>query len=211
MTSINNNDNISNSEDSVKVVSGIIDENNTSSNSDLTYEWYVLQTYSGHEDKVRSTIEQVIKKKDLGKYVPRIEIPTQTVTEIKNSKKKTSVKKTYPGYIFIKMKMNSELWSIIRRARGVTNFVGSGSKPNPLSKREIDSMSLEDKSDKIEVKKNVIDIELNDSVNIISGPFDGSIGEVSSINYHKQSITVKLLVFGRETPVELDFSQVRKI
>lgn len=165
--------------------------------------WYVIHTYSGYENKVKANLEKIIEHRNLRDFISQVEVPMQEVTEIKNGQKKTVMRKTFPGYVLVKMIMNDEMWSVVRNTRGVTSFVGPGSKPSPLTDSELNISCINIHQD--------IDLESGESVKIISGPFENSIGIVSEINQAKSSVIVKLSVFGRETPVELNFSQIQKI
>lgn len=166
------------------------------------HKWYVIHTYSGHENKVKANLEKIIENRNLHDFISQIEVPLQEVVEVKNGQKKTVMRKVFPGYVLVKMIMNDDMWSVVRNTRGVTSFVGPGSKPSPLTDSEVRIMGVN------VVEK--IDLELGDSVKIISGPFENSIGVVSEINQAKHSVIVNLSVFGRETPVELDFYQIQK-
>jgi transcription termination/antitermination factor NusG len=166
------------------------------------HKWYVIHTYSGHENKVKANLEKIIENRNLHDFISQIEVPLQEVVEVKNGQKKTVMRKVFPGYVLVKMIMNDDMWSVVRNTRGVTSFVGPGSKPSPLTDSEVRVMGVN------VVEK--IDLELGDSVKIISGPFENSIGVVSEINQAKHSVIVNLSVFGRETPVELDFYQIQK-
>lgn len=167
------------------------------------HKWYVIHTYSGYENKVKANLEKIIENRNLHDFILQVEVPLQEVTEVKNGQKKTTMRKVFPGYVLVKMIMNDDMWSVVRNTRGVTSFVGPGSKPSPLTDAEVRVMGIN------VVEK--IDLDLGASVKIISGPFEGSIGLVSEINNAKHTVIVKLSVFGRETPVELDFYQIQKI
>ncbi len=167
------------------------------------HKWYVIHTYSGYENKVKANLEKIIENRNLHDFISQVEVPLQEVTEVKNGQKKTVLRKVFPGYVLVKMIMNDDMWSVVRNTRGVTSFVGPGSKPSPLTDAEVKVMGVN------MVEK--IDIELGTSVKIISGPFESSVGTVSEINDAKHTVIVKLSVFGRETPVELDFYQIQTI
>ena len=154
-------------------------------NYDSNPRWYVVHTYSGYENKVKTDLEKTIKN-------------------IKDGKKKTNLKKVFPGYVLIKMIVTEESWYIVRNTRGVTGFVGSGTDPIPLTNEEIRNMGFED------VPINV-DYDVNDSVRVINGPFENFVGVVQEINKEKHKVKVLVSMFGRETPVELEFAQVQKI
>jgi len=166
--------------------------------------WYVVHTYSGHENKVKANIEKIVENRGMEDIIIEVAVPTEEVVEVKNGKKKVKLKKIFPGYVIIKMIMTDESWYVVRNTRGVTGFVGPGSKPIPLTEDEVSNMGI----DKKEI---IIDIVLGESVRVISGPFDSFVGVVEEINMDKQSFKVLISMFGRETPVELEFSQVVKI
>ena len=166
--------------------------------------WYVVHTYSGYENKVKANIEKIIENRGMQDVISEVVIPVLDSVEVKNGKKKVVSKKVFPGYVLIKMVMNDDTWYVVRNTRGVTSFVGPGSKPVPLSDDEIKFMG-------IEMTRDEIDLFEGDSVKIISGPFEDSIGMISEVNHNKHTVVVKLSIFGRETPVELDFAQVQKL
>lgn len=172
--------------------------------SDKEAKWYVVHTYSGHENKVKANIEKIVENRGMEDVIHEIIIPTEEKVEIKNGKKKTKQKKIFPGYVLVKMIMNDETWYVVRNTRGVTGFVGPGSKPIPLSDEEVRSMGIDDKLPSI-------DIEVGESVKVTSGPFENFIGEVKGINLERQTLKVLISMFGRETPVELEFNQVEKL
>ncbi len=167
--------------------------------------WYVVYTYSGYENKVKSTLEQVIENRGIHDYIQDIFIPTDDVVEIKDGKKKIVQKKLYPGYVMIKMVLTDEIWYIVRNTRGVTGFVGPNGKPVPLSDEELAIMGME--SDWVPV----VDYEVGDSVKIIHGPLESFIGTVEQISMEKKKVRVNVSMFGRETPVDLEITQVIRI
>ena len=166
--------------------------------------WYVVHTYSGYENKVKADLEKTIKNRELEDYFFDIIVPMEEQIEIKDGKKKTNIKKVFPGYVLIKMIVTEETWYIVRNTRGATGFVGSGTEPIPLTDDEIRKMGFED----IPVK---VDYSVNDNVQILGGPLNGYTGIVQEINKEKSKVKVLVSMFGRETPVELEFSQVQKI
>jgi transcriptional antiterminator NusG len=165
--------------------------------------WYVIHTYSGYENKVKTDLEKTIKNRELEDYFFNIVIPMEEQVEIKDGKRKTNLKKVFPGYVLIKMIVTEESWYIVRNTRGVTGFVGSGTDPIPLTENEIRNMGFDD------IPVNV-DYDVSDTVQVINGPLEGFIGTVQEINKEKQKVKVLVSMFGRETPVELEFSQVQK-
>ena len=170
---------------------------------DMTARWYVVHTYSGYENKVKTDLEKTVKNRDLEEYFFDIIVPMEEQIEIKEGKRKTNLKKVFPGYVLIKMIVTEETWYIVRNTRGVTGFVGSGTDPIPLTDAEIRNMGFEE----VPVK---VDYEVNDSVQILNGAFKDFIGTVQEINKEKHKVKDLVSMFGRETPVELEFSQVQK-
>ncbi len=166
--------------------------------------WYVIHTYSGYENKVKTDLEKTIKNRELEDYFFNIVVPMEEQVEIKDGKRKTNLKKVFPGYVLIKMIVTEESWYIVRNTRGVTGFVGSGTDPIPLTEAEIRNMGFDD------VPVNV-DYDVNDTVQVVNGPLEGFVGMVQEINQEKQKVKVLVSMFGRETPVELEFAQVQKV
>lgn len=166
--------------------------------------WYVIHTYSGYENKVKTDLEKTIKNRELEDFFFNIVVPMEEQVEIKDGKRKTNLKKVFPGYVLIKMIVTEESWYIVRNTRGVTGFVGSGTDPIPLTEAEIRNMGFDD------VPVNV-DYDINDTVQVINGPLEGFVGAVQEINQEKQKVKVLVSMFGRETPVELEFAQVQKV
>ena len=167
-------------------------------------EWYVVNTVSGYEYKVKEKLEMRINSMDLQENIFRVIVPEQKEIEYKNGVKKEKIKKMFPGYVLVEMIMSDEAWYIVRNTRGVTGFVGSGTDPIPLTDEEIRSMGFE----KVEVN---VDYNINDSIRVIDGPLKDFIGTVQEINKEKHKVKVLVSMFGRETPVELEFSQVQKV
>ena len=170
----------------------------------LEPKWYVVHTYSGYENKVKTDLEKTVKNRELQDYFFDIVVPMEEQIEIKNGKTKTNIKKVFPGYVLVKMIVTEESWYIVRNTRGVTGFVGSGTDPIPLTPEEIRSMGFED----VPV---TVDYETGDSVKVLHGPLENFIGVVQEINKEKGKVKVLVSMFGRETPVELEFSQVQKV
>ena len=166
--------------------------------------WYVVHTYSGYENKVKTDLEKTIKNRELEEYFFEIIVPMEEQIEIKDGKRKTNLKKVFPGYVLIKMIVTEETWYIVKKTRSVTGFVGSGSDPIPLTDEEIRNMGFDETP--IDV-----DYDVNDSVKVINGPLIDFIGVVQEINKEKHKVKVLISMFGRETPVELEFSQVQKV
>lgn len=166
--------------------------------------WYVVHTYSGYENKVKTDLEKTVKNRELEDYFFDIVVPMEEQIEIKDGKRKANLKKVFPGYVLVKMIVTEESWYIIRNTRGVTGFVGSGTDPIPLTNEEIRSMGFE---------TSVVEInyDVDDSVKILNGALAGFIGTVQEINKEKGKVKVLVSMFGRETPVELELAQVEKV
>ncbi|MDP2874315.1 MAG: transcription termination/antitermination protein NusG [bacterium] len=167
--------------------------------------WYVIHTYSGHENKVAITLKQRITSMALEEKVFNILVPTQEKIVISEGKKRTVEEKLFPGYILINMILSDETWHAVRSTSGVTGFVGTGDKPSPLPEKEVKSII---KFMKMEAPKFEAKFNLGDGIKIIDGPFSDFIGKVDALDDEKGKVTVLVSVFGRETPVELDFLQV---
>ena len=166
--------------------------------------WYVVHTYSGYENKVKVDIEKTIENRNLHDQILEVTVPMQDVVEVKNGVRKQVQKKMFPGYVLINMVMNDETWYVVRNTRGVTGFVGPGSKRVPLSEEEMRPLGI--RSSEI-----ALDYEVGDAVTVISGAWEGTVGNISAINQSKQSVTINVDMFGRETPVELNFTEVKKM
>ena len=167
--------------------------------------WYVIHTYSGYENNVKASIERIIENRDMYDVITEVVVPVQVDYETtKSGKQKEVQRKIFPGYVFLKMVMNDDTWYVVRNTRGVTSFVGPGSKPVPLTDDEVISMGIESFLD-------TCDIELGDVVLIKEGPFAKSSGVVKEINVSKKTVMVNVNFFGRETPVELDFHQIQQM
>ena len=171
---------------------------------DMNPRWYVVHTYSGYENKVKTDLEKTIKNRELEEYFFDIIVPMEEQIEIKDGKKKTNLKKVFPGYVLVKMIVTEETWYIVRNTRGVPGFVGSGTDPIPLTDDEIRNMGFEEASINV-------DYEINEQVEVMNGAFEGFVGTVQEINKEKHKVKVLVSMFGRETPVELEFSQVKKV
>lgn len=166
--------------------------------------WYVVHTYSGYENKVKANLEKIVENRGLQDYILDIVVPMEEQIEIKDGKKKATLRKVFPGYVLVKMVMTDESWYVVRNTRGVTGFVGPGSKPVPLTDEEIRNMGVEE-------SEPVVDYEVGDSVRVISGPLENFIGEVEEISLEKKKVRVAISMFGRETPVELELTQIQKL
>ena len=166
--------------------------------------WYVVHTYYGYENKVKVDIEKTIENRNLHDQILEVTVPMEDVVEVKNGVKKQVQKKLFPGYVLINMVMNDETWYVVRNTRGVTGFVGPGSKPVPLSDAEMLPLGIQ----KGEL---TLDLELGDAVVVTAGAWEGTVGNIREINESKQSVTINVDMFGRETPVELSFTEVKKM
>ncbi|MFA9556460.1 transcription termination/antitermination protein NusG [Evansella sp. AB-rgal1] len=173
--------------------------------------WYVVHTYSGYENKVKTNLEKRVESMDMTDKIFRVLVPVEEETEIKNGKSKQVTKKVFPGYVIVEMVMTDDSWYVVRNTPGVTGFVGSagaGSKPTALLPEEVDNIL---KQMGVEAPRAEIDFELKESVKVKEGPFANFIGTVEDIYTDKHKIKVHVNMFGRETPVELDFTQVEKL
>jgi|SRR5690606_1307841 transcriptional antiterminator NusG len=166
--------------------------------------WYVVHTYSGYENKVKANLEKIVENRGLHDYIFDIVVPMEEQIEIKDGRKKATLRKVFPGYVLVKMIMTDESWYVVRNTRGVTGFVGPGSKPVPLSDEEVRIMGVEEFAP-------VLDYEVGDTVRVIDGPLENFIGTVEEINFEKRKVRVAVSMFGRETPVELELTQIQKI
>lgn len=173
-------------------------------NRDGEARWYVVHTYSGHENKVKVNIEKIVENRGMQDLILDIVVPTEDRVEIKNGQRKIKTRKMFPGYVIIKMIVTNESWYLVRNTQGVTGFVGHGSDPIPLSNEEVARMGIE----KIWID---LDVEAGDTVKVISGPFESFMGTVEEVNMDKQTLKVIVSMFGRDTLVELEFGQVEKI
>lgn len=165
--------------------------------------WYVVHTYSGYENKVKANIEKTIENRHLEDEILEVRVPMQDVTEVKNGVRKTSAKKMFPGYVLINMIMNDVTWYVVRNTRGVTGFVGPGSKPVPLTEAEMKPLG-------IKTENVFINFAEGDTVNVIAGVWKDTVGIVQRMDMSKQTATIMVELFGRETPVEIGFDEINK-
>ena len=165
--------------------------------------WYVVHTYSGYENKVKVDIEKTIENRNLQEQILEVSVPMLEVAEMKNGVEKLADKKMFPGYVLIHMVMNDDTWYVVRNTRGVTGFVGPGSKPVPLEEEEMERFGIRQ-----EVK---VDFQIGDTVTVLSGTWEGTVGVIQKLNEQKQKLSINVELFGRETPVELSFSEVKKM
>ena len=166
--------------------------------------WYVVHTYSGYENKVKVDIEKTIENRNLQDQILEVSVPMLAVTELKNGVEKQADKKMFPGYVLVNMVMNDDTWYVVRNTRGVTGFVGPGSKPVPLTEEEIAALGFQ----KPEVE---MDFEVGDMIVVTAGAWKDTVGAIKTINEAKKSIIINVEMFGRDTPVELNFSEVKKM
>ena len=166
--------------------------------------WYVVHTYSGYENKVKANIDKTIENRHLEDQILEVRVPMQNVMEVKNGTKKQVAKKMFPGYVLIHMIMNDDTWYVVRNTRGVTGFVGAGSKPVPLSDAEMRPLG-------IKTENVVVDFAEGDTITVIGGVWKDTVGVIQSMNPGKQSVTINVELFGRETPVEISFTDVKKM
>ena len=166
--------------------------------------WYVVHTYSGYENKVKADIEKTIENRRLQEQMFEVMVPVQDVVEVKNGARKTVPKKMFPGYVLVHMIKNDVTWYVVRNTRGVTGFVGPGSEPVPLTDAEMRLLGV--KTDDF-----VIDVAVGDSVKVISGAWEGTVGTIKQINTGKQSVTIDMDIFGRSTDVEIGLGDILKL
>ncbi len=166
--------------------------------------WYVVHTYSGYENKVKANIEKTIENnKEFAERILEVRVPVEEVVEIKNGVRKTIQRKLFPGYVLINMDMDDETWYVVRNTRGVTGFVGPGSKPVPLSEAEMKPLG-------IKTENMTIDFKEGDTIAVVAGVWKDTIGVVQKLDMNKQTATITVELFGRETPVEISFAEVRR-
>lgn len=166
--------------------------------------WYVVHTYSGYENKVKANLEKAIHNRGFEDIILEVKVPMEESIEVKNGKKKHVMKKMYPGYVMVKMILDDETWYVVRNTRGVTGFVGPGSKPIPLTDKEVRAMGVEN----IPIK---LSVEVGENVMVTSGPLESFIGVIKEVNPEKQKVKVVVSMFGRDTLVDLDFVQIKRI
>jgi len=169
--------------------------------------WYAIHTYSGYEENVSENLKQRIQSYDMEDKVFNVLIPTEKKIKIRNGKRKVIIEKIFPGYVLVEMMVTDDSWYMVRNTPNVTGFIGTGTIPTPLSPEEIKSLQKRMNIDEPEYK---IDVEVNDSVKIVDGPFKGFEGKVQNVDTERGKIKVLVSMFGRETPVELDFLQIKK-
>ena len=176
----------------------------SSNSSNKNARWYVVHTYSGYENKVKTNLEKIIENRNFEDLIIDIKVPTEDVIESKGEEKKVVTRKIFPGYVLINMVMNDDTWYIVRNTRGVTGFVGPGSKPVPLTEAEMKPLG-------IKMENVSIDFSEGDSIAVVAGVWKDTVGIVQKLDYGKQTATINVELFGRETPVEISFAEVRKL
>lgn len=172
--------------------------------------WYIVHTYSGFEERVRETLLQRADALGMGESFGDIRIPKETVVEYRNGKKREVERKFFPGYILVEMEMSDSAWHVVRNTPKVTGFVGTGKKPTPLSQEEVNSILEQVTSTKEKPKPKYV-FDKGEPIKIIDGPFSNFTGVVEDVNLDRNTLKVMVTIFGRQTPVELDFSQVQKV
>ena len=170
--------------------------------------WYVVHTYSGHENKVKDNLEKRIEYMNMGEKIFRVEVPQKTIPQVKGGKKSEKEEKIFPGYVLVEMIMDDDSWYVVRHTAGVTKFVGSSKKPIPAKDSEIKKIIHRGQS---QVQKIELDVKVGDKVRIISGPFAEFIGDISEVYPDKSKLRAMVSIFGRETPVELEYKQIQKV
>jgi len=175
-------------------------DNNSADNA----KWYVVHTYSGYENKVKANLEKIVENRGMHDIIQEIVVPMEEQIEFKDGKRNSTLKKLFPSYVLMKMVMDDDSWYIVRNTRGVTGFVGPGSKPVPLSDEEIIAMG-------VEAYDMVVDLEVGDSIVVLDGPLESFSGIVESVDVERQKATVRVSMFGRETSVEFELTQIMKV
>ena len=172
------------------------------------FRWYVVNTYSGHENKVKQNLEHRVVSLGQKRFVRQIVVPTESKTEIVNGEKKTKDERTMPGYVLVNMELNEDSWQLVKGTPGVTGFVGASNEPVPLTQPEVDRLLHREVAQKVATRAQ---FTIGESVKVVAGPLSDFSGEISEINQEAQKLKVLVSIFGRETPVEVSFDQVKKI
>ena len=172
------------------------------------YRWYVVNTYSGHENKVKQNLEHRAQSLNQRRAVRQVVVPTETVTEMKDNQKTSVEKRTMPGYVLVNMELNDDSWQLVKGTPGVTGFVGASNEPVPLTQPEVDRLLHREVAKQVATKAQ---FQIGESVKVISGPLSDFSGEISEINQDASRLKVLVSIFGRETPVEVGFDQVKKL
>jgi transcriptional antiterminator NusG len=174
----------------------------------MSKNWYVVHTYSGYENKVKTNLEKRVESMGMQDKIFRVLVPLEDEGEIKNGKKKLVQRKIFPGYVLVEMIVTDDSWYVVRNTPGVTGFVGAGTKPIPLQESEAKSIL---RQMGIEEAKPKVDVKVNQEVKVISGPFENFVGKIVEVNQDRQKVKVLISMFGRETPIELDINQIEKL
>jgi len=172
------------------------------------FRWYVVNTYSGHENKVKQNLEHRVVSLNQKRNVRQVVVPTETVSEMKENQKVTKEQRTMPGYVLVNMELNEDSWQLVKGTPGVTGFVGASNEPVPLTQPEVDRLLHREVAQKVATRAQ---FTIGESVKVVAGPLSDFSGEISEINQEAQKLKVLVSIFGRETPVEVSFDQVKKI
>jgi transcriptional antiterminator NusG len=172
------------------------------------FRWYVVNTYSGHENKVKQNLEHRVVSLGQKRFVRQVVVPTETVSEMKENQKVTKEQRTMPGYVLVNMELNEDSWQLVKGTPGVTGFVGASNEPVPLTQPEVDRLLHREVAQKVATRAQ---FTIGESVKVVAGPLSDFSGEISEINQEAQKLKVLVSIFGRETPVEVSFDQVKKI
>ncbi|MCW2990379.1 MAG: nusG [Solirubrobacterales bacterium] len=172
------------------------------------FRWYVVNTYSGHENKVKQNLEHRVTSLGQKRFVRQVVVPTETVSEMKDNQKVSVEKRTMPGYVLVNMELNDDSWGLVKNTPGVTGFVGASNEPVPLTQTEVDRLLHREVAQKVATKAQ---FAIGEQVKVVSGPLSDFSGEISEINQDAAKIKVLVSIFGRETPVEVGFDQVKKV
>ena len=170
--------------------------------------WYVVHTYTGHENKVKVNLEKRIEYMNMSEKIFRVEVPQKTITQVKGGKKTEKEEKIFPGYVLVEMIMDDDSWYVVRHTAGVTKFVGSSKKPIPAKDSEIKKIIHRGQA---QAPKIVLDVKVGDKVRIVSDPFAEFIGDITEVYPDKSKLRANVSIFGRETPVELEYKQIQKV
>jgi transcriptional antiterminator NusG len=172
------------------------------------FRWYVVNTYSGHENKVKQNLEHRVTSLNQKRFVRQVVVPTETVSEMKDNQKVSVEKRTMPGYVLVNMELNDDSWGLVKNTPGVTGFVGASNEPVPLTQPEVDRLLHREVAQKVATKAQ---FSIGEQVKVVSGPLSDFSGEIAEINSDAQKLKVLVSIFGRETPVEVGFDQVKKV
>ena len=172
------------------------------------FRWYVVNTYSGHENKVKQNLEHRVTSLGQKRFVRQVVVPTETVSEMKDNQKVSVEKRTMPGYVLVNMELNDDSWGLVKNTPGVTGFVGASNEPVPLTQIEVDRLLHREVAQKVATKAQ---FSIGEQVKVVSGPLSDFSGEIAEINNDAQKLKVLVSIFGRETPVEVGFDQVKKV